>query len=119
MNQGAINPFPGGRFQADVPSVHHRFNKESVHLRSMYRQLYPSHKNSGYFNAEQAIDSDDSDVASRGQNQLRKNNLAKAGQGHITASAGQAARKSSVVVGGTERTSPIHNKLNILQNTPA
>ena len=26
---------------AIAPSAHHRFDKESVHLRSMYRQLYP------------------------------------------------------------------------------
>ena len=27
---------------AIAPSAHHRFDKESVHLRSMYRKLYPS-----------------------------------------------------------------------------
>ena len=27
---------------AIAPSAHHRFDKESVHLRSMYRQLYGS-----------------------------------------------------------------------------
>lgn len=26
---------------AIAPTVHHRFDKESVHLRSMYRQLHP------------------------------------------------------------------------------
>ena len=26
---------------AIAPSAHHRFDKDSVHLRSMYRQLYP------------------------------------------------------------------------------
>ena len=25
-----------------APSAHHRFDKESVHLRTMYRKLYPS-----------------------------------------------------------------------------
>ena len=120
---GAVN-LPGGRFTADVPSVHHRFNKESVHLRSMYRQLYPQHKNSAFLQSSSGgarLDDSDSDAGSRVRSQLRKPNLVKSGEGML-ASAASHSRKASMNPAAlmTARASPTgKNRLNILQNTPA
>ena len=124
-----INPgnasLPGGRFTADVPSVHHRFNKDSVHLRSMYRQLYPQHKNSAFImssSGQGRLEDSDSETGSRVRSQLRKPNLVKSGEG-LLGSAASHSRKAAMVMSNapvmTARTSPPgKNKLNILQNTP-
>ena len=75
---------PGGastvRFVAgEVPSVHHRFNKDSVHLRSMYRQLYPTRNSKGFTmnsGANNRLDDEESnDGESRARSQVKKPTL--------------------------------------------
>ena len=119
---GAVN-LPGGRFTADVPSVHHRFNKDSVHLRSMYRQLYPQHKNSAFLMRSSGgarLEDSDSDAGSRVRSQLRKPNLVKSGEGQLASAASHTRKASMNPQLMTARASPVGkaNKLNILQNTP-
>jgi len=83
----------------------------------MYRHIYPTQKKSTGFLQAEALDSDDNEIASSRQPYMNRNKLANAGQHHLTGSAGQAARKSSLIVESTQF-SPMQNKLNILQNTP-
>lgn len=124
INAPGVPGLAGGRFTADVPSVHHRFNKDSVHLRSMYRQLYPQHKNSAFImtsNSKHRLDDSDSENGSRVRSQLRKTNLVKSGEGQLASAASHTRKGSLNPHMMTARTSPVRkgDKINILQNTPA
>ena len=73
------------RANSEVPAVFHRFSKDSVHLRSMYKQLYPTTKNS----------ESDSDPGSIERLNILKPDLVKLGKKNLNTLTTSNSKKSA------------------------
>ena len=101
-----------------MPSVHHRFNKDSVHLRSMYRQLYPQRNSKGFVlspgTAARLEDSESNDAESRARSQLKKPTLVQSGEGMLAQGSSHNRKQSAGMTLTSARVSPGKSRINIL-----